>query len=65
MLGYLGVGRVILCAHSLGSIFASYFITHHAEWVEGYVNVTGIVDLWYTGLLTFYQTTVAEWGYNS
>lgn len=43
----------------MGSIFASYFITKYADLVEGYINITGIVDDWYVGLLTFFQTTVA------
>lgn len=54
----LGINKVILCAHSLGSIFCSYFITKYPQSVEGYINITGIVDHWYPGLLTFYQTVV-------
>ena len=62
---HLKVGRVVLCAHSLGSIYSSYFITKYPQFVEGYINITGIVDHWYTGLLTFFQTVITEFGYNS
>ena len=65
LLKYLKVTKVILCAHSLGSIYSSYFISRHPEVVEGYINITGIVNLWYTGLMTFFQTVVTEYGYNS
>jgi pimeloyl-ACP methyl ester carboxylesterase len=58
LLAELQVRRVILCAHSLGSIFSSYFITHFPQCVAGYINITGIVDHWYTGLLTFVQTCI-------
>ena len=65
LLAHLKIPKIILCAHSMGSIFSSYFITKYSDVVEGYINITGIVDDWYVGLLTFFQTTVAEHGYNS
>jgi pimeloyl-ACP methyl ester carboxylesterase len=61
----LHVQKAIFCAHSLGSMFCSYFITHHPQYVEGYINVTGMVDYWSTGILVFFQTTFTEHGYNS
>ena len=57
--------KIIICAHSLGSIFCSHFITKWNAQVEGYINITGIVDLWYTGLLTFFNTVITLEGYNS
>ena len=33
--------------------------------MEGYANVTGIVDHWYVGLMTFYQITIGGCSYNS
>lgn len=48
----------------MGSIFASYFITKHPEVVQGYINITGIVNYWYTGLLTFYRTASVAYGFN-
>jgi pimeloyl-ACP methyl ester carboxylesterase len=65
LLGVLKVKKVLLCAHSLGSIFSTYFITHHLPYVEGYVNITGNIDQWYTGIMTFFQTCVTGHGYNS
>jgi pimeloyl-ACP methyl ester carboxylesterase len=65
LIKYLNVSKVILCAHSLGSIFSSYFITKYPNYVEGYINITGIVDHWYTGLMTFFQTVITENNYNS
>jgi pimeloyl-ACP methyl ester carboxylesterase len=61
----LELSKIIICGHSLGSIFSSYFITHYGEFVEGYINITGIVDLWYTGLMTFFNTVVTSYQYNS
>lgn len=55
--------KVIYCGHSMGSIFASYFIYNHPEIVKGYINVTGIVNQWYVGLLTFYRTTAFAYGF--
>ena len=65
LLKKLGISKIILCAHSLGSIFCSYFITKHPEIVKGYINITGIVDHWYVGLITFFYNSVALFGYNS
>lgn len=61
----LSIPKIILCGHSLGNIFGTYFVTKHPHLFEGYINITGIVDHWYTGLLTFFQTVVTEHGYNS
>ncbi len=47
----------------MGSIFASYFITKYPQVVKGYINVTGIVNQWYRGLLTFYKTVIAAYGF--
>lgn len=60
LLKSLNISKVIIVAHSLGSIFCTYFIPRYSDVVEGYVNVTGIVDNWYTGLMTFYLTAIAE-----
>jgi pimeloyl-ACP methyl ester carboxylesterase len=64
LLHHLQVSRIIYVGHSLGSILAGYFINKYPQYVRGYVNVTGIVNLWYTGLLTFYRTVVANYGFN-
>ncbi len=56
---------MILCAHSLGSIFSTYLITKHPYLISGYINVTGIVDHWYVGLMTFFRSSIAEHGLNS
>lgn len=58
------VDKIIFCGHSLGSIFASYFINNYPEVVAGYINITGIVNQWYVGLLTFYRTTAVEYGFS-
>ena len=50
--------------HSMGSIFGSYFISKNRDMVKGYVNVTGIVNIWYTGLLTFYRVAAGAYGFN-
>jgi hypothetical protein len=55
----------VLCSHSLGAIFSSYFITKYPHVVEGYINITGIVDHWYVGLMTFFWIVVGKHGYNS
>lgn len=47
----------------MGSIFGSYFIYNHPSVVKGYINVTGIVNQWYVGLLTFYRTTAYRYGF--
>lgn len=57
------VPRIIYIGHSMGSIFASFFIHRYPEVVQGYVNVTGIVNQWYLGLLTFYRNTTAAYGF--
>ena len=56
--------KIIFCGHSMGSILASYFINRYPQYVEGYINITGIVNIWYTGLLTFYRVTLAAYGFN-
>ena len=61
----LKLSKIIICGHSLGSIFSSYFITKYPQYVEGYINITGIVDLWYTGLMTFFNTVITSYEYNS
>ncbi len=61
----LGLGKIIYCGHSLGSIYASYFIEKYPEYVEGYINVTGIVNTWYTGLLAFFYRSIAQWEFNN
>lgn len=48
----------------MGSIFGSYFINKNLDIVKGYMNVTGIVNQWYVGLLTFYRFTSAAYGFN-
>jgi len=58
LMKFLLISKIILCGHSLGSIFGTYFITKNSHLVEGYINITGIVDHWYTGLLTFFQTVI-------
>ena len=65
LLQHLKIPKVVLCTHSMGSIFSSYFITHYPAFVQGYVNITGIVDHWYVGLLTFVQVCITKYGYNS
>lgn len=65
LLKKLQIPKVILCAHSLGSIFSTYFITNYPHFVSGYINVTGIVDHWYVGLMTFYRSSIGEHGFNS
>ena len=65
LLRHLEISSVILCTHSMGSIFSSYFITYHPKYVRGYINITGIVDQWYVGLLTFFNAAVTHYGYNS
>jgi hypothetical protein len=30
--------------------------------IAGYINITGIVNQWYVGLLTFYHTVLAKYG---
>lgn len=57
------VTRLVYCGHSMGSIFASYFINKYADIVHGYINVTGIVNQWYIGLLVFYRFTSAAYGF--
>lgn len=57
------VAKIIYVGHSLGSIFGSYFITKHPELVCGYMNITGIVNYWYTGLLTFYRSAIFAYGF--
>jgi len=57
------VSKIIYIGHSMGSIFASFFINRYPEVILGYVNVTGIVNQWYTGLLTFYRNTCGAYGF--
>lgn len=47
----------------MGSIYASYFINKYPDIVRGYINITGIVNQWYCGLLTFYRHTAAAHGF--
>jgi len=61
----LGVKKIIYCGHSLGSIYGSYFISHFPQYVEGYINVTGIVNIWYTGLLSFFWKAIGQWNFNN
>lgn len=44
----------------MGSIFSSYLITNYPQIVSGYINITGIVDHWYVGLMTFFRSAIAE-----
>lgn len=55
--------KLIYCGHSMGSIYASYFIHRYPHLVHGYINVTGIVNQWYTGLLLFYRNTAFAYGF--
>ena len=32
--------------------------------IAGYINITGIVNQWYVGLLTFYHTVLAKYGFS-
>jgi len=57
------VAKIIFVGHSMGSIFGGYFINRHPELIAGYVNITGIVNCWYTGLLTFYRSAIAAYGF--
>lgn len=47
----------------MGSILGSYFINRYPEIISGYVNITGIVNYWYIGLLTFYRNVVSGYGF--
>lgn len=49
----------------MGSIFGGYFINRYPEIVAGYVNITGIVNMWYIGLLTFYKNVVSKYGFGA
>lgn len=57
------VDKMIFCGHSMGSIFASYFITKYPQYVKGYINITGIVNYWYVGLMTFYRFVIGAYGF--
>ena len=59
----LKVSKFIYVGHSLGSILAGYFINHYPQYVKGYINITGIVNIWYVGLMTFYRVTVGKYGF--
>lgn len=65
LINKLGLKKIIYCGHSLGSIYASYFISHFPEYIEGYINVTGIANMWYTGLLLFFWRSIAQWNFNN
>jgi pimeloyl-ACP methyl ester carboxylesterase len=56
------VDRIVFCGHSMGSIFMVSFITHYPQYIDGVVSITGIVDTWYIGLLTFYNAMVVSNG---
>lgn len=55
--------KLIYCGHSMGSIFGGYFLNRYPDIVHGYVNVTGIVNQWYIGLMVFYRCTSAAYGF--
>jgi U1 small nuclear ribonucleoprotein C len=57
------VSKIVYVGHSMGSIFGGYFISKHPEMVVGYVNVTGIVNYWYVGLMTFYRNLIVTYGF--
>ena len=58
------IHKIVFCGHSMGSIFASYLVNKYPEYIQGYINITGIANIWYTGLLTFYRVTLAAYGFN-
>ena len=57
------VGKIFYVGHSMGSYIASYFINTYPQYIKGYINITGIVNMWYTGILTFIRTVVIESGF--
>lgn len=48
----------------MGSFIWSLFLHKHPEKIVGFISVAGVVDLWYVGLLTFYNQTVVSNGLN-
>lgn len=65
VLDRLKVAQVVVCGHSMGSIFSGYLFDAYPQYFRGYINVTGIVNYWYIGLKTFYRYTVAKYGFSS
>ena len=64
VLNELRVAQVVLCGHSMGSIFFGYLYDAYPQYFRGYINITGIVNYWFVGLTTFYINTVAAYGFN-
>ena len=64
VLNELNVPQVVLCGHSMGSIFFGYLFSVYPQYFRGYINITGIVNYWYVGLKTFYRNVIAAYGYN-
>ena len=54
-----GVPKIVFCGHSMGSMVMIHFATHHPEYLDGTINITGLADTWYIGLMTFYNTISA------
>ena len=58
------INKIVLCAHSLGSFLAGYFINKYPLVIDGYINVTGIANQWTIGMLTFYRLIVVSNKFN-
>ena len=64
ILNILKIQKIVAVGHSMGSFIWSWFLKTHPERVSGFVSVAGLVDMWYVGLLTFYNQIVVSNGFN-
>jgi pimeloyl-ACP methyl ester carboxylesterase len=62
LLDYLKVGKFLICGHSMGSIFMPFLNAAAPKRVIGLISITGIVDYWYIGLVSFYTLAVTQLG---
>ena len=57
------VSKIFYVGHSMGTYIASYFVNTYPQFIKGYINITGMVNIWYTGILTFIRTMVISLGF--
>ena len=48
----------------MGSFVFAFLLHKYPSKIEGFVEVAGAVDMWYVGLMTFYNVTVISNGLN-
>lgn len=59
------ITKVIVCAHSFGTIISTYFISQYRHLVLGFISVAGMVNIMSVGIMMMYSNIIGAHGATS